>query len=89
MQAVRFESNGWGPSNVNVQESEAVQSDIALSALSEQLQYCVAQGQYPNAFWTLTEAFGTDINSGKYENASDEELMKALDELEAEIKKAK
>lgn len=89
MQAARFEANGWGPSNLKVQASDAVQSDIALAALADQLQYCPAQGQYPNAFWTLTEAFGTDVNSGIYDNASDEELRKALSDLEAEIKKAK
>ena len=89
MQTARFEANGWGPSNLKVQASEAVQSDIALAALANQLQYCPPQGQYPNAYWILTEAFGTDINSGKYNGASDEELLSALAELEAGIKEAK
>lgn len=89
MQTARFEANGWGPSNLKVQASEAVQSDIALAALADQLQYCPPQGQCPNAYWILTEAFGTDINSGKYSGASDEELMNALAELEAGIKEAK
>lgn len=89
MQTARFEANGWGPSNLNVQASEAVQSNVALAALADQLRYCPGQGQYPNAFWTLTEAFGTDVNSGKYDSATDEELLKALADLEAGIKEAK
>lgn len=89
MQTARFEANGWGPSNLTVQASDAVQSDVALAALADQLQYCPPQGQCPNAYWTLTEAFGTDINSGMYANASDDELMSALAELEAGIKEAR
>ncbi|SDA12139.1 arabinogalactan oligomer / maltooligosaccharide transport system substrate-binding protein [Ruminococcus sp. YE71] len=89
MQLARFEANGWGPSNKNAQQSDSVKSNEALSALAEQLQFCPAQGQYPNAYWTLTEAFGTDINSGKYKDASDADLTAALTELEAAIKDAK
>ena len=89
MQLARFEANGWGPSNKNAQQSDSVKSNEALSALAEQLQFCPAQGQYPNAYWTLTEAFGIDINSGKYKDASDADLTAALTELEAAIKDAK
>lgn len=89
MQMARFEANGWGPSNKNAQASDKVKADPALSALAQQLQYCPGQGQYPNAYWTLTEAFGTDINSGKYNSASDDELRTALADLEKSIKDAK
>lgn len=89
MQTARFEANGWGPSNLKVQASDAVQSNAALAALADQLQYCPGQGQYPNAYWTLTEAFGTDINSGMYDSASDDDLLKALADLEGAIKEAK
>ena len=89
MQQARFEAKGWGPSNTTVQASEAVQSNEALAALAEQLVFCPGQGQYPNAYWTLTEAFGTDINSGKYDSASDADLTAALADLEAAIKEAK
>ncbi len=89
MQQARFDSNGWGPSNLTVQASDAVQSNEALAALAEQLTFCPGQGQYPNAYWTLTEAFGTDVNSGKYDAASDDELLAALADLEAGIKEAK
>lgn len=89
MQLARFEANGWGPSNKNAQQSSGVQSDAALAALADQLQYCPGQGQYPNAYWDLTKAFGTDINSGKYNDADDAALTAALKELEDSIKAAK
>ncbi|MBR6046208.1 MAG: extracellular solute-binding protein [Ruminococcus sp.] len=89
MQMARFEANGWGPSNKNAQASDKVKADEALSALSQQLAFCTPQGQYPNAYWTLTEAFGTDITSGKYEKSADADLYKALEELEKGIKEAK
>lgn len=89
MQQARFDEKKWGPSNKVVQASDAVQSDIALAALADQLQYCPGQGQYPNAYWDLTTAFGTDINSGNYKNATDDELYAALADLEASIKAAK
>ncbi|MBP1544922.1 MAG: sugar ABC transporter substrate-binding protein, partial [Oscillospiraceae bacterium] len=89
MQKARFDANGWGPSNLTVQASDEVQSNEALAALAEQLAFCPGQGQYPNAYWTLTEAFGTDINSGMYDSASDADLLAALVDLEAGIKEAK
>ncbi|MBO6303125.1 MAG: extracellular solute-binding protein [Ruminiclostridium sp.] len=89
MQLARFEANGWGPSNKNAQQSSGVQSDAALAALADQLQYCPGQGQYPGAYWDLTQAFGTDINSGKYADADDATLMAALQDLTSSIKAAK
>ena len=47
----------------------AIGRNDELAALAEQLAFCPGQGQYPNAYWTLTEAFGTDINSGMYDTA--------------------
>lgn len=89
MQLARFDANGWGPSNKNAQGSDKVQADAALAALADQLQYTIAQGQYPQAYWDLTTAFGTDINSGKYKDASDDDLTAALKDLEDAIKAAK
>ena len=89
MQLARFDANGWGPSNKNAQGSDKVQADAALAALADQLQYTTAQGQFPNAYWDLTTAFGTDINSGKYKDADDAALTAALKDLEDAIKAAK
>jgi len=89
MQLARFEQNGWGPSNKNAQKSDSVKANEALAALTEQLTYCKAQGQYPAAFWDLLKAFGTDINNGKYADADDATLKAALKELEDSLKAAK
>ena len=89
MQVARFENLGWGPSNLNAQALDAVQTNPALAALAEQLAFTTAQGQYPNAYWSLTEAFGTDVNSGKYDAATDEELLAALTDLATALIDAK
>lgn len=89
MQLARFDAKGWGPSNKNAQNSDAVKANEALGALAEQLAFCPGQGQYPGAYWDLTTAFGTDINDGKYANADDATLTAALTELETAIKNAK
>ena len=89
MQMARFTEKGWGPSNLNAQKSDAVQANEALAALAAQLAYCPGQGQYPQAYWDLTQAFGTDINSGMYADADDATLSAALADLEASIKAAK
>jgi len=79
MQTLRFNEKGWGPSNLNAQALDAVQNDPALAALAEQLNFCIGQGQYPNEYWSLSEAFGTDVNAGKYDSMTDEELMAELE----------
>ncbi len=89
MQTVRFKEKGWGPSNKNAQSLQAVKDNIALSALASQLEHSVAQGQYPNEFWNIMEAFGTDLNSGKFAANTDEQLLNALKSLENDLNGAK
>ena len=89
MQTLRFKEKGWGPSNKNAQSMQAVKENIALSALASQLEHSVAQGQYPNEFWNIMEAFGTDLNSGKFAANTDEQLLNALKSLENDLKGAK
>lgn len=89
MQSIRFNEKGWGPSNLNVQNSDAVKADVALTALSAQLKYAIPQGQYPNEYWNIMEAFGTDLNSGKYNKYTDEQLLQVLKDLENDLKDAK
>ena len=57
-QLERFNAFGWGPSNLADQETEAVKSSIALSALRKQNEYSVIQGQYPGDWWTSCAAIG-------------------------------
>lgn len=83
VQVERYNAVGWGPSNLEAQQNEAVQADEALSALGEQLAFTIPQGQYPNDFWTLSTALGDDIIADKYDNASDEDLLGALQEFQA------
>ena len=78
VQTARFDAVGWGPSNLNAQQSEAVKADVALSALAEQLQYCIGQGQYPGEYWTLATALGDDILADKYDAYTDEQLMEVM-----------
>ncbi len=89
MQTLRFKEKGWGPSNKNAQSMNAVKENAALSALASQLEHSVAQGQYPNEFWNIMEAFGTDLNSGKFASNTDEQLLNALKSLENDLKGAK
>ena len=79
VQLARYEAVGWGPSNLEAQQSEAVQADVALSALAEQLAYTIPQGQYPDQYWPLATSLGDSIISGELTPASsDDDLMAAL-----------
>lgn len=83
VQLARFEAVGWGPSNLKAQQSEAVQADVALSALAEQLAYSIPQGQYPGDYWTLATSLGDSIISGEIgPNTSDEDLMATLQKFQ-------
>ena len=83
VQLARFEAVGWGPSNLKAQQSEAVQADVALSALAEQLAYSIPQGQYPGDYWTLATSLGDSIISGEIgPDTSDEDLMATLQKFQ-------
>ena len=78
VQLARYNAVQWGPSNLAAQQDASVQSNPALAALADQLQYCIAQGQYPGEYWTLATALGDDIIADKLDNATDEELLATL-----------
>ena len=79
VQLARYAAVGWGPSNLTAQQDAAVQADVALSALAEQLANTIPQGNYPGDYWTLATALGDDVISGTLStSSSDEELMNAL-----------
>jgi arabinogalactan oligomer/maltooligosaccharide transport system substrate-binding protein len=82
-QTARFEAVGWGPSNTEAQSSDAVKADVALSALAEQIQYDIPQGNYPGDYWTLATSLGDTVISGDLnENTSDEDLLKTLQDFQ-------
>ena len=75
----RYNAVGWGPSNVEAQQDATIQADVALSALAEQLQYTIPQGNYPGDYWTLATSLGDDVISGTISaSSSDEELANIL-----------
>ena len=77
-QVARYESANWGPSNLAAQASPAVQADVALSALRDQIAFDVPQGQYPGDYWSKATSLGDSVIAGDFNNASDAELMAVL-----------
>ncbi|MCR5655837.1 MAG: extracellular solute-binding protein [Butyrivibrio sp.] len=83
VQLARYNAVGWGPSNLKAQQASEVQADEALSALGEQLQYTIPQGQYPGDYWTLATSLGDSIISGEIAaDADDDTLMQALTDFQ-------
>ena len=61
-QLARYNSNGWGPSNLQAQQDEAVKADVALGALNAQTAAnSVMQGQYPNGWWTAAATIAANL----------------------------
>lgn len=78
VQQARYEAVGWGPSNLEAQQSDAVKSDPALSALAEQLAFTIPQGQYPGDYWADATALGDDVvSTGVLSTSSSDEDVKA------------
>ncbi|MBQ4088893.1 MAG: extracellular solute-binding protein [Clostridia bacterium] len=82
VQAARYDAVQWGPSNLQAQQMEAIQQNAALSALADQLQYCIGQGQYPNDYWTLATSLGDNVLADTYDEYTDEQLMDVLVEFQ-------
>ena len=83
VQLARFNAIGWGPSNLEAQQNEAVQADVALSALAAQLAFTQPQGQYPGEYWSLATGLGDDIIAGKLDGLDDAALLDVLKGFEA------
>ena len=77
----RFASFQWGPSNIKVQASDAVQANISLAALAKQNAYATPQGQISGAWWDIAKVLGADAKAA----TSAEDLQKALDNYDAAI----
>ncbi|MFI3329715.1 MAG: extracellular solute-binding protein [bacterium] len=71
-QLKRFEEQGYGPSNIEVMASDAVQADEALTALGEQLAVAgIPQINVPGLFWDSCSALLASLKSddkGSYES---------------------
>lgn len=82
-QLARFSRFGWGPSNKAAQEDEAVQSNVALSALAQQNNYATPQGQIDGSWWDIAKVIGT---AAKEADLNDETaLQAALDAYDVAI----
>ncbi|MCD8074440.1 MAG: substrate-binding domain-containing protein [Lachnospiraceae bacterium] len=88
VQLARFEAEGWGPSNLTAQADEAVQENEALTALAEQSEFAIPQGDYPDDYWTVSEALGKDIIAGTYNDYTDEQLLEVLTDFQAQCEAA-
>ena len=77
-QLERFNSVGWGPSNVKAQASDAVKSAPHLSALIAQNAYSRPQGQIHGSWWDIAKVIATSIKDGG-------DLQAALDNYKASM----
>lgn len=80
-QAERYEMWQWGPSNLKVQASEAVQSNPSLAALAAQNAFAQPQGQIHGSWWDFAAALGAGAKAAK----TDEELQGFLNDYKASI----
>ena len=80
-QMKRYETFQWGPSNLNAQASEAVQSNASLAALAKQNAYGQPQGQIHGSWWDIAKLLGAEAKNA----ASEDDLKTALAEYEATI----
>ena len=74
-QLERFETCSWGPSNLNAQAAEEVQSNPTLSALAEQAAYSVPQGSIYGGWWDVAAQLSISVKDAQ----NDEEVMAALE----------
>lgn len=59
-QQKRFEAVGWGPSNKELQASDAVKASVCLKVLAEEKS--VNQGQYPQEWWAEVQSLAGGAN---------------------------
>ena len=77
-QVARYNEANWGPSNLAAQNDPAVQADVALAALREQIAFDIPQGQYPGDYWSLATSLGDSVIAGEYNDADDAALLAVL-----------
>ena len=80
-QQMRYDGFQWGPSNLNVQASDAVQANASLAALAKQNNYGQPQGQIHGSWWDIAKVLGADAKNA----TSDADLQAALDAYKASV----
>ena len=78
-QMERYDLVQWGPSNLNAQSSESVQSNVSLAALAKQNNYGQPQGQIHGAWWDIAKLLGADAKADKDPQQSLNEYDAAID----------
>jgi len=82
-QTQRFEKFNWGPSNLNAQNTDAVKTNPALSALAAQSAYAIPQGQIHGSWWDIGKQIATDARVAA--ETSDATAQAILDTYTASI----
>ena len=83
-QLERFTAVGWGPSNLEAQQNEAVQASPTLSALQAQNVYAKNQGPIPGAWWDISKVIATGLKTANTDveiKAVLEKYAKNLEEI--------
>ena len=80
-QLQRYELVGWGPSNLEAQQSDEVQADPALAALAAQNEFATPQGQIHGSWWDIAKLLGNVAE----DSTTDEELQAGLDSYKASV----
>ena len=90
-QIKRFETRGFGPSNIKAAANEAVKNDPVLSAVLAQAQFSRAQTSVPSNYWTPMGSLITPFielkEAGTLLDITGEQLQELLDALVSQIAK--
>ena len=82
-QLERYNDQGLGPSNLNVQANDAVQNDPGLRALAEQAKFAKPQGNVHGKWWDLAKGIATGIKAA---DGSDDSLKAVLQTYDDSIR---
>ncbi|MFZ2537382.1 MAG: maltose-binding protein, partial [Oscillospiraceae bacterium] len=82
-QGKRFAAREIGPSNIKVAGSDAVKSNIPLSALALQSQFATPQNSVSDKYWAPAEAFGTAMENKDYKQSIKEQLDAMVAQISA------
>jgi len=87
-QLLRFQTRGFGPTNVAVKGSSEVANDAVISVVLKQSEYFRTQKGVPSTYWTpmgsLTKQF---VDTADPATVTDADLQSLLDSLCSQIRK--
>jgi arabinogalactan oligomer/maltooligosaccharide transport system substrate-binding protein len=69
-QLERFNAKGWGPSNKEAQQNDAVKNDAALTALAAQSAYATPQGQIHGSWWDIAKTYASAAKEAAADDAT-------------------